>query len=186
MHWHHLPNRLMGPKAPISTENQKYTPRFPWVASTGKKNICSKPFIACLLNSTYAASHKRSLSGLIESFLKSLIIQEDSSYHEEDIQILPFVKSMASGVNIPADLDYKAEYSKYLEEKHKWKSGCFLIQIICWICWEKEFHFIIQLLKLLHLPTKDKLLWLCSIKQKDFDLSITFVHCTLSYQYNQT
>ena len=37
----------------------------------------------------------------------------------DDIQISPFVKSMSSGVNIPANLDYKSEYSNYLTEKYK-------------------------------------------------------------------
>ncbi|NOY95567.1 MAG: hypothetical protein GXO81_04170 [Chlorobi bacterium] len=66
----------------------------------------------------YASSHKRSLSRLIESYLKSLVNQEDPS-NKEDIQISPFVKSMSSGINIPAGLDYKAEYSNYIEEKYK-------------------------------------------------------------------
>jgi len=66
----------------------------------------------------YASSHKRSLSRLIESYLKSLVNQEELSY-TEDIQISPFVKSMSTGINIPVGLDHKAEYSNYLEEKHK-------------------------------------------------------------------
>ncbi len=66
----------------------------------------------------YASSHKRSLSRLIESYLKSLVNQEDS-FNQEGIQISPFVKSMSSGINIPAGLDYKAEYSNYIEEKYK-------------------------------------------------------------------
>ena len=70
----------------------------------------------------YASSHKRSLSRLIESFLKTLVIQEDSendSDSDNEIQISPFVKSLSTGVNIPADLDYKKEYSDYLTEKYK-------------------------------------------------------------------
>jgi hypothetical protein len=67
----------------------------------------------------YAASHKRSLSRIIESYLQSLTIQEDSKNDKDDIQISPFVKSMSSGVHIPADLDYKRDYSDYLTEKHK-------------------------------------------------------------------
>ena len=54
----------------------------------------------------YVASHNRSLSRIIESYLRSLKIQEDSKENKEDIQISLFVKSMASGVHIPADLDY--------------------------------------------------------------------------------
>ena len=66
----------------------------------------------------YAALHKRSLSRLIESYLKSLVTDNDSSNNDE-IQISPFVKSLSSGVNIPADLNYKTEYSNYLTEKYK-------------------------------------------------------------------
>lgn len=66
----------------------------------------------------YARSHNRSLSRIIESYLKSLVIQNDSEDNDE-IKISPFVKSMTTGVNIPADLDYKKEYSNYLTEKHK-------------------------------------------------------------------
>jgi len=66
----------------------------------------------------YASSHKRSLSRLIESYLKSLVIQNSLNENDE-IQISPFVKSLSSGVNIPTDLDYKKEYSTYLTEKYK-------------------------------------------------------------------
>lgn len=66
----------------------------------------------------YASSQKRSLSRIIETYLQSLSNQENSA-NDEEIQISPFVKSMSSGVNIPADLDYKKEYAKYLTEKYK-------------------------------------------------------------------
>lgn len=67
----------------------------------------------------YAATHNRSLSRIIESYLQSLTIQEDSGNNKADFQISPFVKSMSSGVHIPADLDYKTDYSNYLTEKYK-------------------------------------------------------------------
>jgi hypothetical protein len=67
----------------------------------------------------YATSHNRSLSRIIESYLQSLTIQEDSRNDKADIQISPFVKSMSSGVHIPADLDYKIDYSNYLTQKYK-------------------------------------------------------------------
>lgn len=67
----------------------------------------------------YAATHKRSLSRIIESYLQSLTIEEDSKNNKLEIKISPFVKSMASGVHIPADLDYKKEYSDFLTEKYK-------------------------------------------------------------------
>jgi hypothetical protein len=66
----------------------------------------------------YASSHKKSLSRLIESYLKSLVIQDNSNDNKE-IKISPFVKSISSGVSIPADLDYKKDYTDYLIEKYK-------------------------------------------------------------------
>jgi len=66
----------------------------------------------------YASSHNRSLSKIIESYLRSLI-NRDKDDNESDIEISPFVKSMSTGVNIPADLDYKSEFLNHLIEKHK-------------------------------------------------------------------
>lgn len=66
----------------------------------------------------YAASHKRSLSRMIESYLRSLV-EKDASDTDHDIEISPFVKSMASGVNMPADIDHKKTYGNHLSEKHK-------------------------------------------------------------------
>ena len=66
----------------------------------------------------YASSQKRSLSGIIESYLKSLINRENIK-SENDIEISPFVKSISTGTKIPADIDYKSEILSHLEEKHK-------------------------------------------------------------------
>ncbi|WP_339607500.1 DUF6364 family protein [uncultured Roseivirga sp.] len=66
----------------------------------------------------YASSQKRSLSRLIESYLKTLIEKEDAS-SKDNIKISPFVKSMQTGVKIPADLDYKKTYGDHLAEKYK-------------------------------------------------------------------
>jgi len=66
----------------------------------------------------YASSHKRSLSRIIESYLRSLI-NRDKNDDDSGIEISPFVKSMSTGVNIPADLDYKSEIFSHLIEKHK-------------------------------------------------------------------
>ena len=66
----------------------------------------------------YASSHKRSLSRIIESYLRSLINREKDD-NESDIEISPFVKSMSTGVNIPSDLDYKSELLNHLIDKHK-------------------------------------------------------------------
>ncbi len=64
----------------------------------------------------YASSHNRSLSRMIESYLKSLIEKDPS---KDDIEISSFVKSMATGVKLPEDFDYKKAYGDYLLEKHK-------------------------------------------------------------------
>lgn len=66
----------------------------------------------------YASLHKRSLSRIIESYLKTLI-NRDKKEDESDIEISPFVKSISTGIKIPADLDYKSEMLKHLEDKHK-------------------------------------------------------------------
>lgn len=66
----------------------------------------------------YAASQKRSLSGIVESYLQSIVDKEIVGESDE-IQISPFVKSMGSGIHIPADLDIKNEYSAYLSDKYK-------------------------------------------------------------------
>jgi hypothetical protein len=66
----------------------------------------------------YASSHKRSLSRIIESYLRSLV-NRDKNDEESNFEISPFVKSMSTGVNIPFDLDYKSEILNHLIEKHK-------------------------------------------------------------------
>ena len=64
------------------------------------------------------ASQKRSLLGRIEFYLKSMI-SKDKNQSVKDIEISPFVKSLRSGVNIPADYDHKKAYGEYLVEKYK-------------------------------------------------------------------
>lgn len=66
----------------------------------------------------YASSHKKSLSRMIESYLKSLI-DKDSREQDDSFEISPFVKSMKTGVKLPADFDYKKNYTDYLMEKYK-------------------------------------------------------------------
>jgi len=67
----------------------------------------------------YASLQNRSLSRIIESYLQSLTNQKELKNNKADIKISSFVKSMSSGVHIPADLDYKNDYSGYLAEKYK-------------------------------------------------------------------
>lgn len=66
----------------------------------------------------YASSRKRSLSGLIEAYLKTLI-EKDIAKTDNDIEISPFIKSLRTGVKIPVDYDYKETYGDYLEEKYR-------------------------------------------------------------------
>lgn len=66
----------------------------------------------------YAAAHKRSLSRIIESYLRSLIIKNDPK-NSDDFEISPFVKSMSTGVLIPPDFDIKKEYREHLTQKYK-------------------------------------------------------------------
>ncbi|GAA4455188.1 DUF6364 family protein [Nibrella saemangeumensis] len=65
----------------------------------------------------YAASRKTSLSRLVENYLKSLTGRELPDDIEE-IEISAFVKSMATGTSIPADIDLRKEYGAYLTEKY--------------------------------------------------------------------
>ena len=53
----------------------------------------------------YASEKKISLSRIIENYLNSLT----SDKTNDDLQISPFVKSLSSGINIPADYDYKKD-----------------------------------------------------------------------------
>ena len=65
----------------------------------------------------YAASQKKSLSRLIESYLLS-IVQKEQAQTLNEPEITPFVKSISTGVNIPEDINYTELYSKYCEEKY--------------------------------------------------------------------
>lgn len=63
----------------------------------------------------YAAENKMSLSRIIEAYLQSLTSKNDTS----EFEISPFVKSIATGSELPSDIDYKKEYSDYVLEKYK-------------------------------------------------------------------
>ncbi len=66
----------------------------------------------------YASSHKISLSRMIESYLKA-IVDKEAPETDEEIEISPFVKSMATGVRLPKDLDHKKMYGEHLAEKYQ-------------------------------------------------------------------
>ncbi len=63
----------------------------------------------------YASDKKISLSRIVESYLQSLTSENEI----KDFEISPFVKSIATGTKIPADLDVKKEYADFLTEKYK-------------------------------------------------------------------
>ena len=63
----------------------------------------------------YASERKLSLSRIIENYLNSLTSDQTNN----DIEISPFVKSLSSGISIPADYDYKKERADYLDQKYK-------------------------------------------------------------------
>jgi len=64
----------------------------------------------------YAKSRKISLSKMIESYLDSLTRENKS---DNEINITPLVESLSGVIDLPADYDYKSEYSEYLNEKYK-------------------------------------------------------------------
>lgn len=66
----------------------------------------------------YAASQNRSLSGLVESYLKSLTSKQESQDRHQEIQISPFIKQMTKGVSLPVDINFKDDYYQHLNEKY--------------------------------------------------------------------
>lgn len=67
----------------------------------------------------YASSQHRSLSSIVEAYLASLTSTTDQNQNNEEVEISPFVKSMATGVRIPTDIDPKSEYAKHLADKYR-------------------------------------------------------------------
>lgn len=62
----------------------------------------------------YARQKERSLSDLIENYLKALTTEEISKQDE----LSPTVKSLKGSFKIPEDFDYKKELSERLTEKY--------------------------------------------------------------------
>jgi len=62
----------------------------------------------------YASNKGRSLSSIIENYLKAITKEEVVS----DIKITPIVKSMKGSFKAPENFDYKKEISKSLSEKY--------------------------------------------------------------------
>lgn len=62
----------------------------------------------------YAKKKGRSLSGLIENYLKSLAEENPKN----DFEFTPTVKSLKGSFQIAEDVDYKEELSKALTKKY--------------------------------------------------------------------
>jgi hypothetical protein len=63
----------------------------------------------------YAKQKGRSLSGIIENYLKVITKEETKS----NIEIMPLTKSLRGSFKAPSDFDYKKELSKGLLEKYQ-------------------------------------------------------------------
>jgi hypothetical protein len=62
----------------------------------------------------YAKSNGRSLSALVENYLK--LLTRNSSI--EDSEYTPRVKSLLGCITLPEDFDYKKEVADYLTKKY--------------------------------------------------------------------
>ena len=62
----------------------------------------------------YASQEGRSLSDIVENYLKAITGGED----EKDIEITPLVKSLKGSFKAPPGFDYKKEMGKGLSEKY--------------------------------------------------------------------
>ena len=63
----------------------------------------------------YAKAKNRSLSDIIENYLKSLTKEEKVS---NKTKLNPVVQSLKGSFKMPKDFDYKKELSKRLEDKY--------------------------------------------------------------------
>ena len=66
----------------------------------------------------YAKSQHISLSKMIESYLDSLTRESDAG-RKKKVTVTPLVKSLSGVIHLPADFDYKKDYTTYLSEKYK-------------------------------------------------------------------
>ncbi len=64
----------------------------------------------------YARGQERSLSNLVENYLKSLIREKKSN--EDDEELSPIVKSLMGSVKASKDFDYDEELYNALAEKY--------------------------------------------------------------------
>lgn len=64
----------------------------------------------------HAREQDRSLSNLVESYLRS--ITNDIVSKEEDEELSPIARSLKGSFKAPKDFDYKKELAKRLEKKY--------------------------------------------------------------------
>ena len=64
----------------------------------------------------YAKEKNRSLSDIIENYLKVLTKEEQK---QKDKKLNPIVKSLKGSFKMPKNMDYKKELRNRLEEKYK-------------------------------------------------------------------
>lgn len=62
----------------------------------------------------YAKDKERSLSNLIENYLKALTNESDAN----EIELTPIVKSLKGSFTAPKNFDYKKELTNRLSEKY--------------------------------------------------------------------
>lgn len=65
----------------------------------------------------YASKQGRSLSSMIENYLKAVTSKEEKIVTKEELS--PIVKSLLGSLKMPADFDYKEELSKMRDEKYQ-------------------------------------------------------------------
>lgn len=65
---------------------------------------------------SYAKEKNRSLSDIIENYLKMLTEKEPNS--KENNHLNPLVESLKGSFKMPKDMDYKKELGKRIEEKY--------------------------------------------------------------------
>ena len=62
----------------------------------------------------YAKDKERSLSNLIENYLKAITTENNA----DEIELTPIVKSLKGAFNAPKSFDYKKELTNRLSEKY--------------------------------------------------------------------
>lgn len=64
----------------------------------------------------YAADQGQSLSRMIENYLRFITDKKNTQIAEDGIT--PYVRSISTGVSIPADAEKSKEFLEYLAKKH--------------------------------------------------------------------